>query len=130
MGGEVSKYQRNKGAAAEREVCRLLSEELGIKVERTLDQARAGGADCIAVKGFAIEVKRREALSRPAWWAQAVKQGIAAQAEPMVFYRRSREPWQALIKTVDGYRVATWDGAMAHIREKLAILYGIYGDKK
>lgn len=122
----MSKLSRNKGANAEREVCRLLSDELGVKVERTLDQARAGGADCLSVKGFAIEVKRRESLSRPTWWAQAVQQGVKAGAEPLVLYRRSREPWQAMVKAGDGYRVTTWDGAMSHIREKWAILYGIY----
>lgn len=121
--------QRNKGAAGERELCRLLSEELGVTVQRNISQSRAGGADCLEVKGFAIECKRQESLSRPSWWAQAVEQGRNVGAEPIVFYRRSREPWQALIKQGDGYRLATWDGAMAHIREKWAILYGIYGAK-
>lgn len=123
----MSASQRRKGAAAERELCKLLADELGIEVRRNVDQARAGGADCLQVPGFAIECKRHERLSRPAWWAQAVEQGRKAGAEPLLFYRRSREPWQALIRTADGgYREATWDQAMAHVRDKLARLFGIY----
>jgi hypothetical protein len=41
--------------------------------------------------------------------------------EPLLFYRRSREPWQALIHTRDGgYREGTFDEAVATIREKWA----------
>ena len=73
------------------------------------------------------ECKRHERLSRPTWWAQAVEQGQKAQAEPIVFYRRSREPWRALIATASGgYREAEWPDAMLHMREKLARLYGVY----
>ncbi|HWH72868.1 MAG TPA: hypothetical protein VNV16_01215 [Methylibium sp.] len=118
----MSASQRRKGAAAEREVLKLLADELGAApFQRNLEQTRNGGADCIEVQGFAIEVKRQERLSRPAWWAQAVDQARRAQAEPMLLYRRSREPWRALIHTMDGgYREATFDQAVAHIREKWA----------
>lgn len=118
----MSASQRRKGAAAEREVLKLLADELGVTpFQRNLEQTRNGGADCIQVQGFAIEVKRQERLSRPAWWAQAVEQGAALKAEPMLLYRRSREPWQALIHTTNGgYREATFGEAVAHIREKWA----------
>ncbi len=115
----MSKSQREKGRKGEIELCKLLSDELGVTVKRNVDQARGGGSDCLELRGFAIECKRQERLSRPSWWAQAVEQGHKAQAEPIVFYRRSREPWQALIRTVDGgYRETTWDAAMEHVREK------------
>lgn len=118
---------RNKGASGERELCRLLSEELGVTVARNIGQARAGGADCLELPGFAIEVKRCEQLRKPTWWAQAVEQGQRVGAEPIVFFRRSREPWQALIRTVDGgYRLASWPEAVLHVREKLARLHGIH----
>ena len=117
----MSASQRNKGAAAERELCALLSEELGITVRRNVDQARSGGADCVEIRGFAIEIKRREALSRPSWWAQAVRQAEAARLEPMLFYRRSREPWRAMVHrhNADPLDVC-FDAAVAHIREKWA----------
>lgn len=110
---------REKGRRAEIELCKLLSAELGVTVQRNVDQARKGGADCLQVHGFAIECKRQESLCRPTWWAQAAKQGREVGAEPLVFYRRNGEPWQALIRTVDGgYRDATFDQAIFHIREK------------
>lgn len=128
MSGRTS---REKGRRAEIECCKLLTADLGIFVERNRDQAFTGGADCVLIPGFALEIKRHEKLSKPAWWRQAVEQGRRAREEPIVFFRRSREPWQALIRTVDGgYRDATWDEAMAHIREKLAVLYGIYPEER
>ena len=115
----MSASQRRKGAAAEREVLRLLGEELGILLQRNIQQTRDGGADCLCVKGFAIEVKRQEALSRPAWWRQACEQASMVQAEPMLLYRRSREPWTAWIHTRDGmWREGTLIDAACAIREK------------
>ncbi len=55
----MSAMQRRKGAAGEREVLKLLGDELGVLLSRNLQQTREGGADCIALKGFAIEVKRQ-----------------------------------------------------------------------
>lgn len=111
--------QRSKGAKAEREVLKLLGEELGVMLTRNLQQTREGGADCLCVKGFAIEVKRQERLSRPTWWRQACEQAGRVGAEPMLLYRRNREKWKALIHTVDGeYREGTLIDAACAIREK------------
>jgi hypothetical protein len=118
---------REKGRKAEIELCKLLTDELGIVVQRNRDQAANGGADCLQVPGFAVECKRCEQVRKAEWWRQAVEQALKAAAEPIVFFRRSREPWQALIRTPEGgYRVACWGDAMYHMREKLARLYGIY----
>ena len=70
----------------------------------------------MAVKGWAIEVKRQERLSRPAWWRQAVAQADRAGVQPMLAYRRNREPWRVWIKPgVD----ITVEAAACCIREKL-----------
>lgn len=123
----MSASQRRKGQAGERELFRKLSDELGFVVRRNVDQARNGGADSIELPGFSPECKRHETLAKPSWWRQAVKQGREAGTEPIVFYRRSREPWQALIATADGgYRDATFEQAIFHIREKLQRLHAIY----
>lgn len=115
----TGKRSRNKGAAAEREVLKLLGDELGIMLTRNLQQTREGGADCLGVRGFAIEVKRCEALSRPAWWRQACEQAKRVGAEPMLLYRRNREQWRACIHTIDGkYREGTLQDAAEAIREK------------
>jgi Holliday junction resolvase len=108
-----------KGQRAEREVLKLLGDELGQELQRNLQQTREGGADCTMVKGWAIEVKRQERLSRPAWWAQACEQAQRAGAEPMLLYRRNREDWQAYIHTTGGaYREGTLIDAACAIREK------------
>ncbi|RYY56234.1 MAG: hypothetical protein EOO24_62900 [Comamonadaceae bacterium] len=122
----MSAASRRKGAVAERELCKLLADELGIEVRRNVDQARAGGADCLMVPGFAIEVKRREMLARPTWWKQAVEQGIKAGAEPVVFYRQSRQPWRALMVGIGEYRDVSFAEALDAMRDKLARLYGHY----
>ncbi|CAB4126112.1 hypothetical protein UFOVP73_37 [uncultured Caudovirales phage] len=115
----MSASQRRKGQAAERELCRLLSDELGVEIRRNVDQARCGGADCLELNGFAIEIKRHERLSRPSWWAQAVKQAERARAEPILFYRRSREPWRAMLHRHQADPVdVTLEAALCHIREK------------
>lgn len=112
---------RTKGAAGEREAFRALGDELGESLVRNLDQTRSGGADCICVRGYAIEVKRQERLSRPSWWRQAVAQAQALGVEPMVLYRQSRKPWRALIHTRDGqYREGSLIEAAGVIREKWA----------
>jgi hypothetical protein len=122
----MSASQRNKGARGEREIFAKLSEELGFVVKRNVDQARLGGADSLELPGFAPEIKRRETLSRPTWWRQAVRQGLVLKAEPIVLYRQSRKPWRALIAADGGYKDVSFEEALDHIRDKLQRLYGIY----
>jgi len=113
--------QRRKGQAAERELCALLSEELGLTVRRNVDQARAGGADILELPGFALEVKRQERLSRPTWWAQAVRQADQIKREPILFYRKSKEPWRAMLHRHNSDPIdVPLERALEHIREKIA----------
>lgn len=114
----MSAASRRKGSSAERELLSLLGNELGVLLQRNLQQTRSGGADCVDLKGFSIEIKRQESLSRPKWWRQACAQAEALGAEPILFYRRSREPWAAWIKTSDGHREVTLIEAAQHIRER------------
>ncbi len=112
----MSAMQRRKGAAAEREFLHKLGEELGELLTRNLQQTREGGADCLCVKGWAIEIKRQERLSRPAWWRQACEQAARSGSQPMLAYRRSREPWRVWIK--EGVDLDIQEAA-CQIREKL-----------
>jgi hypothetical protein len=47
MGNNYMINSRTKGAAAEREIFKILSDCLGVKVERNLVQTREGGADTV-----------------------------------------------------------------------------------
>lgn len=91
----------NKGKAGEREACKWLHENLGLKEcpSRILDQAREGGADII-IDDFIIEVKRRETLGLKDWWYQVVtarKRHPAKHLIPIVMFRQNRKPWEFLI---------------------------------
>lgn len=114
----MSAMQRRKGAAAEREVLKLLGDELGQMLARNLTQTREGGADCLAVKGWAIEIKRQERLSRPTWWRQAMEQAERVGARPMLLFRRSREEWTAWVHTSgQSWQQTDITGAACAIRE-------------
>lgn len=109
---------RNKGAAAEREFLKLLGGELGVALNRNLTQTREGGGDCLEVRGWVIEIKRQESLSRPTWWKQALRQA-EGKGEPMMCYRRNREEWTCFIHTRDGqYREGSVAEAADAIRTK------------
>jgi hypothetical protein len=86
---------RRKGAAGERELFGLLSEELGILVRRGLWACRDGGADSLDVPGWAVEVKRTE-RQEAAHWCQAVEQAEDTARRPVLFWRASRQPWIAM----------------------------------
>jgi hypothetical protein len=112
----MGRMSRNKGARGEREFLAMLGAELGEMLTRNLQQTRGGGADCLMVKGWAIEVKRCESLSRPTWWRQAVEQAEREGVQPMLAYRRNKEPWRVWIK--EGCDISVEQAACA-IREKL-----------
>jgi hypothetical protein len=91
---------RTKGAVAEREIFNILSDCLGVKVERNLVQTREGGSDTV-VGDWAIEVKRQETLSVAAWWVQAEIQAKRVNKKPMLIYRKSRMPWRVIVSAQD-----------------------------
>lgn len=98
---------RRKGASAEREFFALLNAEiaciepgLGLVYQRNLLQTRIGGADSQGNGPLAIEVKRCEKLSLPAWIAQAKEQAQLHQF-PVLAYRQSQQDWTvAVLMTV------------------------------
>ena len=97
----MSKSQRTKGAAGEREVVGILRDELGIEVARNLDQSRDGGCDItlqVAGKAMALEVKRQERASVPTWLAQVGKVDAEYHA---VVWRPSRQAWTVCLPLAD-----------------------------
>lgn len=87
--------KRNKGAAGERELAALLSDQLGFVVKRNLGQAR-DGADDITIEHFRLEVKRQERLQIDAWSAQVEACALPGQI-PVVAYRRNGQPWRVCL---------------------------------
>jgi len=96
MGGRMS---RNKGAAAERELAALLTDELGFVVKRKLGQARDSGDD-VQVGRFRIESKRTETVSVPKWCRQ-IESHCAPGEVPIVAFRQNGQPWRIVMKLND-----------------------------
>ena len=89
----------NKGAAGERELAALLSEQLGFVVKRNLGQAR-DGADDLTVGQFRVEVKRQERLQVDKWSEQV--EACASPGEvPVLMYRRNGQPWRVCLRLED-----------------------------
>lgn len=105
---------RNKGAGGERELRRLLGEELGEGITRNLAQSRAGGHDLEGVDGWAIEVKRTRKATRGllrAWWSQTTDQAERAGLRPALAYREDRGPWLVAVRLADiRPGLGTWPG--------------------
>lgn len=95
----MSRSERVKGAAFEREIATYLSERLGRVVKRKLGQARDSGDD-IQVGRFRIECKRRAAIAVYQW----LKQCITAADEsdiPVVIARADGQDAIAILRLDD-----------------------------
>ena len=93
---QVGKSQRNKGAAGEREVFKILNDELGLGLKRDLSQTQDGGCD-FTVANFACEIKRQETLSLGSWWDQTARNAGKLDLIPALLYRQSRQPWRVML---------------------------------
>jgi Holliday junction resolvase len=88
---------RNKGAQGEREVAKIIFDELGIECQRNLDQWRSGGFDLTGLDGWAIEVKRAKKPLLAQWWTQTVEQAEQAQLHPVLWYRLDNQKWRVVV---------------------------------
>lgn len=92
---------RNKGANGEREIIRILEDELGVRLERNLAQSFAGGHDLLGLDEWALEIKRYRQVGIPekrAFWVQAVEQANRVGKRPAVIFREDRKPWRVLVQ--------------------------------
>ena len=97
----MSAAQRRKGKDGERELARLLREQLGADVTRNLEQTRQGGADLLGLPDWAIEVKRAVRPRLGEWWLQTCQQAEATGQRPALFYRLDRQPWRVVVALRD-----------------------------
>lgn len=96
---------RNKGAAFEREVARLIHDWLGIEVRRNLSQYQERGlGDLVGWDGVVIECKRHAFATRAlidAWWRQTVAEARKALARPVLVYKADRQPVRVVVALGD-----------------------------
>lgn len=106
MSASPGRGARNKGAAGERELAKLITAEskrlgLPLTVLRGHGQSapRAGriaqSADCHGLPEHHIETKRQERIEIEKWCRQA--EADAGELVPLVVWRRSRQPWRVTL---------------------------------
>ena len=89
---------RNRGAAAERELARWIKDELGIEVSRNLKQyQRTQEGDLTPLGPFLLEVKYHARINVRDWWRQAVESAKKADAIPVVAYKVARKGWRFVL---------------------------------
>lgn len=91
----MSRSQREKGKAGEREAAAMLRKLTQIDVQRRVRQ-HDGDSDLVGLEPWVVEVKRNESMSVEAMWLQAVVQADSVGGVPLLLYRRSRQPWRAV----------------------------------
>lgn len=95
----MSKMQRRKGSAGERELAKILSEQLGWVVSRKLGQARDGGDD-IQTGKFRWECKRRAKLSVYEFMDQ-ITEACGPGDIPVVAMRGDGKGWLVMMRLED-----------------------------
>lgn len=98
----MSKSQRAKGAAAEREIAALMTDHFGQIVKRKLGAARDGGDD-IEVGPFSIEVKRRAKIAVTAFMEQAWEN--CGDKTPVVMMREDGGQWLVMFPAEAAFKL-------------------------
>ena len=96
MSGAAS---RNKGARGERELVRMLRDNIGGDYSRNLkqyQQAQHGDIEQL-VGPFLIEVKNHATLNLRAWWQQTVTAAEKRGAVPCLAYKITRAGWRFVV---------------------------------
>ena len=93
---------RVKGANFERELARMIYDELGIETKRDLEQYRASDhGDLIGLDGWTIEAKRFAKSAggafKPEWWKQATSAANATGNQPVLIYKYDRQPVKCVV---------------------------------
>jgi len=96
----MGKMQRTKGAVGERELAKLIRENLHMDCQRRIEQTRDSGHD-LDLMDYAIEVKRAKTMTLNAWWKQTVENAAAAGMIPVLAYRIDNKKWMVVMSFSD-----------------------------
>ena len=91
-----------KGANFERQISRMIYDELGIETKRDLEQYRAAEhGDLIGLNGWCLELKRYANNAggnfKPEWWAQCTAAANASGDQPVLIYKYDRQPIKCVV---------------------------------
>ena len=76
----------------------------GLRVSRSLESVRTGGADITCITGLSVEVKRKKKIlpsDITSFWHQAVSQAEKEGGKPVLFMREDRGDWQIVVALGD-----------------------------
>lgn len=94
----MSKSQRDKGAAGEREVLELLHKHGWTRAHRNFGSGSQGGGDIArGPAGIGLECKRQETTKIWEWVGQAARDTDGTGDIPVVAFRRNRSEWMACL---------------------------------
>lgn len=104
----MSKFEREKGRRAERELVNLIREELGNvygeELDKNWNQFERNRHD-VTLGPFALEIKRYSQKTYQgmagALWRETVKQAEVAQALPLLAVRLDRQGWRFTMAFTD-----------------------------
>lgn len=129
----MSAKSRSKGQRGERDVIRMLRDNLGIACNRQLKQYQQGQHGDIEqiIAGYCIEVKNQKKISLATWWAQALAAADKAEALPCLVYKAGVGKWRFVVPIESAWATGTqWsrdirftqelhpEGFYHHCREK------------
>ena len=102
-GAEHMTNGRVKGANFERELARMIKDQLGVDTKRDLEQYRASDhGDLIGLDGWTIEAKRYASNAggnyKPEWWSQVTSAANANGTEPVLIYKYDRQPIKCVVR--------------------------------
>lgn len=99
------KASQRKGADGERELAAVLR-EYGYEIKRGGSMSFGEVPDLVGLPGIHVEVKRREQVRLSEWMQQAEADSKRFRdGMPVVFHRRSREPWRVTMNLADFMRL-------------------------
>jgi hypothetical protein len=127
---------RTKGADGERQVYKMLNdiivkvmsamafpaediEKARTMVQRNQNQSAVGGCDLTNTFGIAIEVKRQEVLSIPAWWRQVCTAAERNNELPLLIFRQNNKPWR--VRTYGFLHAPARDGSWSSVQAVVEI---------
>ena len=95
----MGKMQRTKGAAAEREVVKIV-QSVWPDVARNLAQSRDGGRDLVNTPPLCIEIKRQERLNLRSAYEQC-KAAATSEEAAVVVHRSNHTQWLVTLSLED-----------------------------
>lgn len=97
----LGKSSQTKGRRGELELVQLFQSH-GIPAEPGQAVSYGATPDIVGVDGVHVECKRAETLRLSEWMAQAERDARRfGDGVPVVFFRRSREPWRVVMNLAD-----------------------------